>query len=242
MALELAVFDVAGTTVVDDDRVAENLCLALADVGVHAARADGARVMGLSKPVALEVLCKGQVDPAVLGEVVDAAHRVFVERMVHHYLTAPGVRPVPGTETTFHVLREEGVAVALDTGFSRRILNAILLRLGWFEDVVDCTVASDEVEGGRPHSFMIERAMLLTGVRSARRVLKVGDTAADMEEGKNAGAALVVGVLSGTGSRAGLERAGADHVIADVSLLPQLIFGSPPREQGSLLCDRPFGA
>lgn len=242
MALELAVFDVAGTTVVDDDGVAENLCLALADVGVVATRADAARVMGLSKPIALELLCRGRVEPGTVSDVVAAAHRIFTERMVHHYLTAPGVRPVAGTETVFHVLREEGVAVALDTGFSRRILNAILLRLGWYEDVVDCTVTSDEVEAGRPQPLMLQRAMLLTGVGSARRVLKVGDTAADMEEGVNAGAALVVGVLSGTGSRASLERAGAHHVIADVSLLPQLVFGRPRREQEPPPHDPLFGA
>jgi len=242
MQVELVVFDVAGTTVVDDDHVARALRSSLADVGVTVSERACARVMGLAKPVALEALAAGQVEAHALAGVVLEGHRIFVERMIHHYLASPGVRAVPGAETTFQSLREEGIAIALDTGFSRPILDAILLRLGWHEEVIDISVASDEVEAGRPHPFMIRRAMSAVQVTSAARVIKVGDTPADMREGVAAGAGSVVGVLSGTGTRDDLSEAGATHILADVSALPRLVFGTPRRSPSVLLRDRLFSA
>jgi phosphonatase-like hydrolase len=226
MQVDLVVFDVAGTTVEDENNVAATLRLALLDVGCSVREDACARVMGLSKPVALEALAAGQVPRDELPALVARAHDVFVERMVHHYLSSPAVRPIRGAETTFQVLRDEGIAVVLDTGFSRPIMDAILLRLGWYDDVVDLTVTSDEVEAGRPHPYMIQRAMAAAKVDLSARVMKVGDTAADMREGVAARAGIVVGVLSGTGSRAELEETGATHIIDDVSQLPRLVFGA----------------
>ena len=49
-----------------------------------------------------------------------------------------------------------------------------------------------------------------------------GDTASDIESGLRAGAGLVAGVLTGSGSRAELEQAGA-HVLDSIAdLLPLL--------------------
>lgn len=225
MQVELVVFDVAGTTVADENNVAATLRMALGDVGCSVREDACSRVMGLAKPVAIEALAAGQVPREELPRVVEQAHRSFVDRMVHHYLSSPRVRPVPGAESTFQTLRDEGVRVALDTGFSRPIMDAILMRLGWHEEVIDFTVTSDEVEAGRPHPYMIQRAMAALHVGDPSRVMKVGDTAADMREGLSAQVGRVVGVLSGTGSRAELEESGATHVLEDVSQLPRLVFG-----------------
>jgi phosphonatase-like hydrolase len=239
--LRMVVFDVAGTTVFDDDNVAEAFLGALRDLGVHAQPEEAVRVMGLSKPLALTELCRGRVSEGELEDVVRAAHARFVARMIEHYETSPTVRPIEGAETTFHALREEGIAVTLDTGFSRPILDTILHRLGWFDGVVDVTVASDEVPAGRPHPFMIQRALGLLGLPADARLMKVGDTVSDVQEGIAAGAALVVGVLSGTGSREALTGAGATHVIADVSFVPRLVFGTPSHRP-RLLRDRLFAS
>jgi phosphonatase-like hydrolase len=240
MNLELVVFDVAGTTVVDDDNVADALREALLDVGVETGRDACVSVMGLAKPAALRALCADRVESHDLARVVASAHGCFVERMIHHYSTSAGVRAIDGAEATFEALREEGIAVALDTGFSRPVLDAILLRLGWYDDVVDFTVTSDEVEAGRPHPFMIRRAMSLAGVSTVKNVMKVGDTVADMREGVEARVGTIVGVLSGSGQRDELLAAGATAILADVATLPRLIFGTP-KAAPMLLRDRLFG-
>lgn len=238
--LSMVVFDVAGTTVFDDDNVAEALLGALRDLGVRAEPQEVVGVMGLSKPVALTKLCRRRVSEGELEDLVYAAHARFVARMIEHYETSPTVRPIGGAETTFHALREEGIAVVLDTGFSRPILDTLLHRLGWLDGVVDATVASDEVPAGRPHPFMIQRALGLLGLPADARIMKVGDTVSDVQEGLAANAALVVGVLSGTGSREALRGAGTTHVVEDVSIVPRLVFGAPSYRP-PLLRDRLFG-
>jgi len=50
-----------------------------------------------------------------------------------------------------------------------------------------------------------------------------GDTASDVESGVRAGAGLVAGVLTGSGSRVDLEAAGAHHVLGSISGLLPLI-------------------
>jgi phosphoglycolate phosphatase-like HAD superfamily hydrolase len=53
------------------------------------------------------------------------------------------------------------------------------------------------------------------------RVLKVGDTRLDIEEGRNAGVATAA-VLTGTQTRAYLEEARPDYVLSSVADLPTL--------------------
>ena len=98
--------------------------------------------------------------------------------------------------------------------------DAALARLGWDHDVVDLTVTSDEVEQGRPHPHLIYRAMQLAGIGDPRDVAKVGDTPADIEEGRAAGCGLVVGVTYGTHSRAELERFEVPLIDRLTDLLP----------------------
>ncbi len=218
MKIELVVFDVAGTTVHDGGAVAEALHRAVSDFGVSATPEEIDRVMGLAKPIALAALLGARAGAA---GAVERAHEAFTHYMLDHYLRAPSVRPIEGAEATFLALREMGVKTALDTGFGRKILDAVLLRLGW-DDVVDATVASDEVPEGRPAPFMIRRAMDLVGVVDPRQVAKVGDTAADIREGASAGCGIIAGVLTGTGSPGVLSAAGATHVLPSVAVLPRL--------------------
>jgi phosphoglycolate phosphatase-like HAD superfamily hydrolase len=50
-----------------------------------------------------------------------------------------------------------------------------------------------------------------------------GDTGSDIESGLRAGAAIVAGVLTGAGSRADLERAGAPLILDTIAdILPHI--------------------
>ena len=141
--------------------------------------------------------------------------------MIERYRIAECVREIEGAMFVFAALRDRGIKVALDTGFSRPILDVLLDRLGWTApDAIDCSVTSDEVAHGRPAADLIRRAMQLTGVVDPRTVMKVGDTPADIESGRAAGCGCVVGVAYGTHSRAELERHRPDAVI---DALPNLV-------------------
>jgi len=65
--------------------------------------------------------------------------------------------------------------------------------------------------------------MLKLGVTDPRRIAKVGDTPADLLEGKNAGCGLIVGVTQGSCARAQLERFPHDYLIGSVAELPELL-------------------
>jgi len=82
--------------------------------------------------------------------------------MKAYYVSALEVREMEGAAETFRILKSVGIKVALDTGFSRDIVDVILHRLSWDTgDLLDATVASDEVQNGRPYPDMIYRAMEL---------------------------------------------------------------------------------
>ncbi len=221
--IELAVFDMAGTTVYDGDAVNSAFRVAMAGAGITADPAFVATVMGLPKPEAIGILLK----KAGRGEAeVAAIHDDFVRRMREYYANDTSVREIPGAEAAFEELRRAGVKVALNTGFSRAITDVLLERLGWaVPGVIDAVITSDEVPHGRPHPDMIRALMAKLGVTDARRVAKVGDTRADLEEGTNAGCGLVVGVTSGAFTREQLLPHPHTHIVGSVTEVPALVLG-----------------
>jgi len=225
MRIQLVVLDMAGTTIRDDDAVNDCLRIALEDHSVVTTRDEINQVMGIAKPVAIRTLLeKRRSGEPVADERVKAVHSSFHHRMLRHYRTSPGVAPMPHAMAALAQLKEAGVRVALDTGFSRAIVDAILERLGWREcGLLDATVASDEVTQGRPHPALLFKAMELTRVRAAEAVAKVGDTPADLGEGMAAGAGLVIGVTNGSHTAHELVRCPHTHLIPDLRWLPELV-------------------
>jgi phosphonatase-like hydrolase len=144
--------------------------------------------------------------------------------MMEFYRTAPDVRPIAGVEDVLHELWRRGLHVVLDTGFDRAIVDVVLSRIGWEgAPWLLATVASDEVEQGRPAPDLIHAAMRIAGVTDPAHVTKVGDTPADVQEGLSANCGLVLGVAYGTHTRDELLAAGAHAVIEEPRELTQLL-------------------
>ncbi len=124
----------------------------------------------------------------------------------------------------FRTLKEAGIKVALNTGFNRAITQVILDRLDWSgSPLIDATICSDEVPRGRPHPDMIRELMRRLGIVDPAGVAKVGDTPADLQEGRNAGCGLIIGVTEGTHSREQLECHPHTHLVDSVKELPALL-------------------
>lgn len=221
--LELIVFDLAGTTVSDNQDVAWVLQETMQAYGVYISMEESAAVMGLPKPVAIKLLLEsGRPGQQVNDDLVLHIHERFVERMCTFYRDNTGVSEMEDASYVFSRLRKAGIKVAIDTGFDRTITTALLERMGWLQqNLIAASVTSDEVKNGRPHPDMIFRAMQLTGVSEVSRVGKVGDTASDLLEGTAAGCALVVGVTTGAYSRENLSLYPHHYLIDRLSdLLP----------------------
>ena len=216
-------FDVAGTTVLDGDAVTE--CLALA---VRRRRevttTEVLKVMGLPKPVAIrQLLVEKGLPPAGLEADVASIHEEFRAALISRYRNG-ALTPVPDVAPVFVALRKAGIRVVLDTGFSRDILDVVIDRLGWRE-TVDFSVASDEVQRGRPFPDLIHRAMALVQIAEPAMVAKIGDTPSDLDEGLAAQCGRVVGVTYGTHTRRAIERPGRHHrSVARFAAAPQRAF------------------
>jgi phosphonatase-like hydrolase len=224
MDISLIVFDIAGTTVNDADSVNRSIRGALAAVGITADSAQVNAVMGLPKPEAIARLVEqaGRHDLGPLG--LRSIHDDFVARSLHFYRRDASVHEVPDASLVFRTLKDAGICIALDTGFSRAITRIVLERVGWLDlGLIDATVCSDEVARGRPHPDMIRAMMASCGVADPRRVAKVGDTPVDLLEGHHAGCGLNAGVTFGTHRRDQLEPYPHTHLIDSLRDLPALL-------------------
>jgi len=223
--IQLVVFDIAGTTVADKGDIAVAFLEAFKKHGFHVDVDEVNIVMGFRKKDAIKTLLQkfypDQEDP---GEAIEKIHEAFLENIISFYKNDPDIKPLPYAEETFKYLHQQGIKVALNTGFTKAITEVIMSRLNWKRtDLIDHVVSSDEVSQGRPHPFMIRSIMNVLGVEEASRVAKVGDTQVDVQEGRNAGCGLVVSVTTGAYTREQLESYNPDHVIDSLKELLALI-------------------
>ena len=222
-AIELAVFDVAGTTAKDDGLVVEAFTAAAVAMGVERETAQMSAMvdyvqatMGQRKIDVFLHLFDQNLEKAEL------AHEHFVQ--AYQDLTRQGaLEEFDGVSEMFEELRAQGIGIAITTGFPREILDPIIDSLGWRE-LIDVSVAASEVAAGRPAPDMILRSLemynlLTNGNYSVKNVVVLGDTMSDMQSGVAAGAPMIMGIDSGTHSPEVLFDAGATHVLTDVTQL-----------------------
>jgi phosphoglycolate phosphatase len=221
--ITVACLDMAGTTVRDDGTVLEAFASAVATQNLpvrafNQAMSDVRSSMGQSK---IEVFRR------ILGD--EAAARKANEAFENHYaaaVRAGAVAPMPGAVQTITALREAGVRVCLATGFSPATRDAIIERLGWgnLADLVLSPADAGYWGRGRPWPDIPLTALLRLRGGAVSELAVAGDTASDVESGLRAGAAVVAGVLTGAGSRADLERAGAPLILDTIAgLVPHVI-------------------
>lgn len=219
--IELVALDIAGTTVEDHQAVYRALADAARAAGGDPTPTDIQTWMGSGKREALTALLT--VDGAApAAAVVDAAFADFRRRLDQAYRAVPPM-PLPGVPEALARLRDDGVRVALTTGFDREVTDNLLAVVGWDGALLDAVITVDDVPAGRPAPYMIFRAMEATGVHSVANVLTAGDTVRDLEAGTNAGARAVVGVLTGAVDEATLRTAPHTHIRPSVADLPELV-------------------
>ena len=143
-------------------------------------------------------------------------------------------------------LRKAGIKIGSTTAYTEDIMDLVTEEAksrGVWVDEWFCPECSGEK--GRPYPYMIFKNMQFLGISGVDRVIKVGNTPADIQEGKRAGV-LTVGILEGSlamgmtaddfedlsgeayekecaRTRQIFCEAGADYVIANLKELPELI-------------------
>ena len=142
-------------------------------------------------------------------------------------------------------LRNRGMYIGSTTGYTSDMMAQVLPRAVAQGYRPDFWISPDLAAAGRPAPYMIWANMADAGIVDPRLVVKVGDTVADIAEGKAAGT-WTVGIVMGSSelglTRAEVEaipaerlaelkakvrstyyRAGADYLIEDLSELPAVV-------------------
>jgi phosphonatase-like hydrolase len=217
--IKLVVFDMAGTTVDEDNVVYKTVQKSIADAGFEFTLEEvlehGA---GKEKHQAIkDVLASKSISDADS----EAIFTKFKAGLDDAYAKLE-VASFDGVPELINTLRERGVKIALDTGYNSRIANMLLAKMGWEKGrEYDTLITADDVVNGRPHPDMIQLCMKNTGVANSAAVLKAGDSIIDIEEGKNAGCGITVGVTTGAQTREQLATANPTLILdklADILL------------------------
>lgn len=128
-----------------------------------------------------------------------------------------GVAPVPGLKSTLDALSAMGISLGIATHDSEAAAVNHARVLGIFDQMA-FIVGYDSGEGLKPGPGMVQGFCRVTGL-APQEIVMVGDSIHDLEAGRNAGAAAVVGVLTGPATAAELSPL-ADVILPSIADLP----------------------
>ncbi|WP_433656747.1 phosphonatase-like hydrolase [Nocardia sp. CA-128927] len=212
--IQLAVLDMAGTTVADGGLVLRAFDEAATAAGIAAegpereqARKYVLDTMGQSKITVFRALLTDEDRAQEANRAFESAYEALIDEV--------DITPIPGAAEAITKLRGAGVKVALTTGFSRSTQDRLLQALDW-KDIADLTLAPSDAGRGRPYPDMVLTALLRLQADAVDRVAVLGDTTSDIATGLAAGARIVAGTLTGAHDDAQLRAAGATHVVPSV--------------------------
>jgi phosphonatase-like hydrolase len=220
--IKLVVFDMAGTTIDEDNVVYKCLHksilpdlqnLSLDDVLLHGAgKEKRTAIVDITTQFGL-VLTPGDIDQIFVN---------FKNMLTEAYDTFP-LKLYPDALALFQWMRGNGIKVALNTGYDRhtaeKILEKVDVQIG--RDI-DTLVTASDVGRNRPFPDMVLKCCEITGIPPSQTI-KVGDSAIDIQEGKAAQALLSIGVTTGAQTEAQIITASPNFVINSLSELKSII-------------------
>ena len=219
--IQVAVIDMAGTTVADDGLVVASFEAAATAAGLPEtgpqrthARQYVIDTMGQSKIAVFRALF-GTED---LAQRANAAFEAAYESAIDD----GKARPIDGAAEAITRLREAGLKVALTTGFSGTTQEKLLAALGW-QSLADLVLAPGDGIRGRPYPDLILTALIRLNADAVANVAALGDTSSDVDSALRAGCAIAAGTLTGAHDERQLRDAGATHVVPTVTEFANLV-------------------
>jgi phosphonoacetaldehyde hydrolase len=210
---DLVIFDWAGTMVDFGCRAPiEALVSAFARRGVDLDEAAARMDMGKAKADHVRALL---ARPDVAQDWLKATGALPVEADVDALMVDLGplmreaagraAQLIPGAAKVAADLRSAGLKVASSTGYTRGMMQPVLIRAAEQGYEPDHLVCAGETLQGRPSPLMIYKACAELGVWPLSRVIKVDDAEAGIAEGRAAGCFTIGLAASGNGLGLSLE-------------------------------------
>jgi phosphonatase-like hydrolase len=222
-AIKMVVFDMAGTTVDENNVVYKTLRTAINEAGfdftLDQVLAEGA---GKEKLQAIKTILEvyaGSNDDAI----ADKIYSKFIVMLGEAYATI-NISQQPNATDLFAALKSRQILTILNTGYNRETAQSLVDKLGWKKgSEYDELVTATDVEKNRPNPDMILFAMKQFNIADGGQVVKVGDSIIDIEEGRSAGCKLNIGITTGAHTFEQLKSADPDFIINNLmELLPLL--------------------
>jgi phosphonatase-like hydrolase len=223
MSVLMIVFDMAGTTVDEDNVVYKTLQDAIVHysypVSLNQVLEFGA---GKEKLQAIIDILEN-TGFKVTSDTIDLIFAYFNDKLAKNY-DSLDVKPLPDVEHTFKHLKERNIKVVLNTGYNRKTAESLLVKLGWEQsNQFDLLITASDVNNNRPQPDMILLAMSKLNILDPKKIIKVGDSTVDIQEGQNAECLLSIGITSGAHTREQLREADPDFIIDNVAELIGII-------------------
>ena len=192
------ILDWAGT-IVDHGSLAPVVAMqrVFAAAGIEVTPTDIRAPMGLPKKEHIRAIAEA----LHLDADVDALYASFIPEQMQALTAHSDV--ITGVSDTVTRLRTRGLKIGSTTGYSRAMLDVVLQHARTQGLAPDCALAPEDVGGGRPMPWMCYEAAVRMRAYPLWALVKIGDTEADIAEGRNAGT-WTIGVAR-TGNEIGLS-------------------------------------
>jgi phosphonatase-like hydrolase len=223
MKIKMVVFDMAGTTVDEDNVVYKTLQEAIVkhsfSVTLDEVLSHGAGKEKLQAIIDILDQTKHSASPEIVKEI----YNYFINQLSNYYKTLE-IKALPNVVRVFKELMKQNIKVVLNTGYNRETAESLVDKLGWKSSVdFDLLVTASDVKQNRPHPDMILFAMEELNINDPSSVIKIGDSAIDILEGKNAGCSLNIGITTGAQTQEQLSEANPDFIIDDIYSIIEII-------------------
>ncbi|MDP4261644.1 MAG: HAD-IA family hydrolase [Bacteroidota bacterium] len=227
--IKAVLFDFIGTTVKEAHPEVINNCFekAFTDNNVPVDISLLKKERGKDKKVIIENVLQSLQLPLSLVQDIYASFKGNVEINIHEFYENDGASVI------FSYLREKNIKVCIGTGLERTVFSKIFNHLKWDSSYFDYIGIAGETGRSRPHPDMIFDMIDKLGIPDKNAILKVGDTLADIREGKNAKVRTAV-ILSGTQPRDILLEAKPDFVVTSLSGIKEIVEEKQPAIRAKL--------
>lgn len=220
----MVVFDMAGTTINEDNVVYKTLQKAILKEGYNVTLEEvllygaGKEKLQAIKDILLHVIGNNNLE--------SKSENIFAEflDMLENAYDTLDVQTFEGTTEVFDYLHQKNIKVVLNTGYDKKTATKLLDKLNWSQGKeYDLLVTADDVENGRPSPDMILLAMEKMNISDASKVIKIGDSAIDIEEGKAAKCGLTMGITTGAQTAEQLKTANPNYIVHSLTYLKEIV-------------------
>lgn len=220
---KMVVFDLAGTVINENNLVYHTIHNVLLNAGYDVSL-DTVLSIGSGKEKFQAISDILHFEKVIISiEQLSLLYHKFLGVLWNSYEKMP-VTSFPFAEELFSMLRHHRILIVLNTGYNRSTAELLLQNVKWKPRInYDLLVTSSEVNSGRPAPDMIVRAMAMLGLKKADKIVKIGDSCADILEGHAAQCGMVIGITTGAQQREELQKVKPHFIIDSLREVPALL-------------------